>query len=116
MADVTRSLHAFILLTVLLWQSWVAVGAVSASVHVDVPVQVALLADDANPAVGLTLHMDADEAPVQHVDGGSGGNELLSSSWPRFFLARSMNIPEFVARHWHSVPAEGLLRPPRLTA
>jgi hypothetical protein len=116
MANVTRSLHAFILLTVLLWQSWVTVGVVSVGVHADAPVLAAILVDDSNTAADLTVHMDADEAPVQHVDGGAGGNELLSAYWPRFFLARSLKLPEFVVRHWRSVPAEGLLRPPRLFA
>ncbi|WP_294764859.1 hypothetical protein [uncultured Rhodoferax sp.] len=114
----TRSLHALILLTVLLWQSWAAVGATGVAVRVDEPLHVDILLSDASHAVDLVAHLDADEAPVQHVhlDGGAGGNELLSSSWPCFFLPRSVGFPEFVARHWQSAPADGFLRPPRLTA
>lgn len=110
---VARSLHALILLAVLLWQSWVAVAVFRSQGAVEsVDQQHLVQLQDKASVAGSSLHLDADEAPVQHLH-SDGGNELLASAWPGLTPRQLQLLPVFFFKHWHSVPADRLLRPPR---
>jgi hypothetical protein len=116
----SRSLRAFILLAVLLWQSMAMVGSMTVAQRASELEHLAVHSQDANHHhhADHALHMDDDDGLVQHLHADSGTNAtgLLTSLQLSLAHSRSMSPLEASLAIWRSPTLEGPLRPPMQNA
>ena len=115
-SPMSRSLRAFILLAVLLWQSMAMLGQVTVAQRAGELEHLAVHSQDANHHhhADHALHMDDEDGLVQHLHADSGTNAtgLLNSLQPSLAHSRSMSPLEASHVIWRSPTLEGPLRPP----
>lgn len=112
----SRSFRAFVLLSVLLWQSMAIFGSMTVTQQVEELEHMMVHCQDINHHhhADMALHMEDDEGGVQHVHADSANNPsallpLMVSVIPD---ARSTSPVEGRLAIWLSPTLEGPLRPP----
>lgn len=116
-AQMTKSLRALVLLTVLLWQSFAVLGDFGISARASAPDYPTLHATDPDipPPVSHSSQVEVDEGIAQqpYSDTTTGGGDLLASVWENPLDSQSASRPAFCVALLQSLTLESPLRPPQ---